>query len=175
MYLNKQMEEERMVITEDETKANEPIEKISIICSKGTLDMAYPGLVLANAALMSGIEANLFFTFWGMDMITKEKEDNLKVATVGNPSIGMPTLIGGLPGMSAIATHMMKKEMEKIDIPPISEFLEMIHDAGGKLYACRMAMDMFKLEDADLDDNVEEVIGAMEFFEVAAGGPLLFI
>lgn len=159
----------------DETTEYEAIQKVSIICSKGTLDMAYPGLVLANAALMSGIEANLFFTFWGMDMITKDKEDDLKVATVGNPSMGMPTMVGGLPGMSAIATHMMKKELEKIDIPPVSEFIEMIHDAGGKLYACRMAMDMFKLEQSDLDENVEEVIGAMEFFEVAAGGPLIFI
>jgi len=164
-----------MNILNDETTEYEAIQKVSIICSKGTLDMAYPGLVLANAALMSGIEANLFFTFWGMDMITKDKEDNLKVATVGNPSMGMPTMMGGLPGMSAIATHMMKKELEKIDIPPVSEFIEMIHDAGGKLYACRMAMDMFKLEKSDLDENVEEVIGAMEFFEVAAGGPLIFI
>lgn len=164
-----------MNILNDETTEYEAIQKVSIICSKGTLDMAYPGLVLANAALMSGIEANLFFTFWGMDMITKDKEDDLKVATVGNPSMGMPTMVGGLPGMSAIATHMMKKELEKIDIPPVSEFIEMIHDAGGKLYACRMAMDMFKLEQSDLDENVEEVIGAMEFFEVAAGGPLIFI
>jgi peroxiredoxin family protein len=164
-----------MNILNDETTEYEAIQKVSIICSKGTLDMAYPGLVLANAALMSGIEANLFFTFWGMDMITKDKEDNLKVATVGNPSMGMPTMMGGLPGMSAIATHMMKKELEKLDIPPVSEFIEMIHDAGGKLYACRMAMDMFKLEESDLDENVEEVIGAMEFFEVAAGGPLIFI
>lgn len=153
----------------------EAIKKVSIICSKGTLDMAYPGLVLANAALMSGIEANLFFTFWGMDVVTKSKEDHLKVATVGNPSMGMPTLLGGLPGMSALATHMMKKEMDKLDIPPIDEFLEMISDAGGKLYACSMAMDMFHLEQDDLDDNVEEVIGAMEFFEVAAGGPIIFI
>lgn len=157
---------------ENETDA---IQKVSIICSKGTLDMAYPGLVLANAALMSGIEANLFFTFWGMDVITKRKEEHLKVATVGNPSMGMPTFLGGLPGMSALATHMMKKEMDKLDIPPIDEFLEMITDAGGKLYACSMAMDMFKLEQDDLDDNVHEVIGAMEFFEVSAGGPIIFI
>lgn len=153
----------------------EAITKISIICSKGTLDMAYPGLVLANAALMSGIEANLFFTFWGMDIITNSKEDKLKVSTVGNPSMGMPTFLGGLPGMSALATHMMKKELEKIDIPPIREFVEMISDAGGKIYACSMAMDMFHLEKSDLDDHVDEVIGAMEFFEVAAGGPILFI
>lgn len=151
------------------------IEKVSIICSKGTLDMAYPGLILANAALMSGIEANLFFTFWGLDIINKAKEDKLHVSTVGNPSMHIPTMVGGLPGMEAFASMMMKKEMEKLDIPPIPEFLEMINDAGGNLYACRLAMDMFKLTEKDLDDNVGEVIGAMEFYEVAAGGPIIFV
>ena len=160
---------------EEEEWKPEPIRKISIICSKGTLDMAYPGLILANAALMDGIEANLFFTFWGLDMITSKKEDKLHVSTVGNPSMGMPTWLGGVPGMEAMATKMMKSQMEKLDIPPISEFLEMISDAGGKLYACRLAMDMFKLTEADLDEHVDEVIGAMEFYDVAAGGPILFI
>ena len=87
--------------------AKAPIEHIAIICSKGTLDMAYPGLILANAARMSGIEATLFFTFWGLDIITKKTVDHLHVATVGNPSMHLPTMVGGLPGMESIATSMM--------------------------------------------------------------------
>ncbi len=97
--------------------------KLAIICSKGSLDMAYPGLVLANAARMMGIEADLFFTFWGMDIITKTKVDSLKVVPVGNPAMHMPQFVGGLPGMTDMATNMMKKEIEKLDMPPIHEFL----------------------------------------------------
>lgn len=101
-----------------ETPKRQPIEHLSVICSKGSLDMAYPGLILANAARMSGIDATLFFTFWGLDIITEKKIDHLHTATVGNPSMPMPTMLGGLPGMESLATTMMKKEMEKLDIPP---------------------------------------------------------
>ena len=104
--------------------------KLSIICSKGNLDMAYPGLILANAARMLGIEANIFFTFWGMDIISKDKVDHLKVTPVGNTAMHMPQAIGWLPGMADMATVMMKKEMTKLDVPPVHEFLGMVHDAG---------------------------------------------
>ncbi len=123
--------------------ARAPIEHIAIICSKGTLDMAYPGLILANAARMSGIDATLFFTFWGLDIVTKKTVDHLHVPTVGNPSMHIPTMLGGLPGMESLATTMMQKEMVKLDIPPVHELLEILSDSGAHLYACRMAMDMF--------------------------------
>jgi peroxiredoxin family protein len=152
-----------------------PIEHIAIICSKGTLDMAYPGLILANAARMSGIDATLFFTFWGLDIITEKTLDRLHVATVGNPSMGMPTLLGGLPGMEALATGMMKKGMEKIDIPPVREMIVTLADSGAHLYGCRMAMDMFKRKREDLVPQVEDVISAMDFFDKAAGAQVLFI
>ncbi len=157
------------------TSTRAPIEHIAIICSKGTLDMAYPGLILANAARMSGIDATLFFTFWGLDIITKKTIDTLHVSTVGNPSMHMPTMLGGLPGMEALATSMMKKEMEKIDIPPVREMVEMLHDAGAKLYGCKMAMDMFKRTRADLVDQIDDVITAMDFFDKAAGAQVIFI
>jgi peroxiredoxin family protein len=152
-----------------------PIEHIAIICSKGTLDMAYPGLILANAARMSGIDATLFFTFWGLDIITAKTVDKLHVSTVGNPSMGMPTLVGSLPGMEAFATRMMKQEMDKIDIPPVREMLETLADSGAHLYACRMAMDMFKRKREDLVPQVEDVISAMDFFDKAAGAQVIFI
>jgi peroxiredoxin family protein len=152
-----------------------PIEHLSIILSKGTLDMAYPGLILANAARMSGIDATLFFTFWGLDIITKKTLDRLRVATVGNPSMHMPTLVGGLPGMEAVATRMMKKEIDRLDIPPVKEMIELLHDSGAKLYACRMAMDMFKRTRADLVPEIDDVISAMDFFDKSAGAQILFI
>ena len=155
--------------------------KLFIICSKGTLDMAYPGMVLANAALMEGIEASLFFTFWGLDMITDKKMDDLKCTPLGNPSMvmpngmGIPNLMAMLPGMTSIATTMMKREMEKLDFPPVREYLQMIADAGGKLYACKMTADMMKLTEDDLFEEVEGIVGAMEFLEMAEGAQVLFI
>lgn len=153
----------------------QPIEHVAIICSKGSLDMAYPGLILANAARMSGIDATLFFTFWGLDVITAAKIDHLHVATVGNPSMPIPTMLGGLPGMETLATQMMKHQMEGLDIPDVRELIGILHDSGAKLYACRMAMDMFKRTKDDLVPEVDEVISAMDFFDKAAGAQVLFI
>ncbi len=158
-----------------EKPERKPIEAVSIICSKGTLDMAYPGLILANAARMSGIDATLFFTFWGLDIVTEKKIDHLHTATVGNPSMPIPTMIGGLPGMETLASLMMKKEMGKLEIPPVREMIEMLSDAGAELYGCRMAMDMFKLDRSDLVPQVDDVISAMDFFDKSAGAQVLFI
>ena len=155
--------------------SEERTRKLSIICSKGSLDMAYPALVLANAGRMMGIEVDLFFTFWGMDIITKSKVEHLKVVPVGNPAMHMPQMVGGFPGMTDLATNMMKKEIEKLDMPPVPEFLEMIHDAGAGIYACRMAADMMHLEEDDLVDEVDGILGAMEFLEMAEDAQLLFI
>ena len=153
---------------------NEETRKLAIICSKGTLDMAYPGLVLANAARMSGIDAMLFFTFWGMDIVTKNKIDHLKVTPVGNPAMHMPTLVGAVPGMSAFATSMMKKEIEKLDIPPIREFITLIHDSGCEIYGCKATVDMFHLTKDDFCPEVDEVITVGEFYEKSAGAQIIF-
>ena len=160
---------------------DEPIKKMSIICSKGSLDMAYPGLILANAARMSGIEVNMFFTFWGLDIITKKRMNRLKVGTVGNPAMRLPgnlpfpTWMGAIPFMSHIATWMMRKEIARLDQPPVGEYIEMLHDAGAKLYGCKMAAEMMKIERDDLADEVDDIIGAMEFYEVSAGAQMIFI
>lgn len=153
----------------------EPIQRVSIICSKGSLDMAYPGLILANAARMSGIDATLFFTFWGLDIVTRKKTEKLHVSTVGNPSMPIPTLLGGLPGMESFASRMMKKEVAKLDLPTIPELLQDLSDSGAHLYACRMAMDMFHLKKEDLVPQVEDVISAMDFFDKSAGAQIIFI
>ena len=154
---------------------------LCIICSKGTLDMAYPGLVLANAAVMEGIDVTMFFTFWGFDMITKEKMDKLEVTPLGNPSMampngmGIPNMMSVLPGMTGFATSMMRKEIEKLDFPPVREYMQTIADAGGKLYACQLSMDMMGLEKEDLFDEVEDVVGAMEFMEMSEDAQIIFI
>lgn len=156
------------------TKASEPVKRVSIIISKGTLDGVYPGLIMANGARMEGIEATVFFTFFGMNAILKKKMDKLKVATVGNPAMGMPTLLGAIPGMSSFATHMMKKEMDRLDIPPVSEFLEMIEDAGGEIYGCKAAFEMFHLKEEDLCAQVKEIITVGDFYEKSAGAQIIF-
>jgi len=149
--------------------------KLSIICSKGSLDMAYPGLVLANAALMEGIDVTMFFTFWGLDIVRKKTQNNLKATPLGNPAMHMPNIIGVVPGVTSLASTMMKKEIEKLDFPPVGEFIEMIHDAGGKMYGCRMAMDMMKLEEEDMCEEIDDIIGAMEFMEMSDGAQIIFI
>ena len=149
--------------------------KLAIICSKGSLDMAYPGLILANAALGEGIETHLFFTFWGFDIINKETMAHLQFTPVGNPATHMSPMLMGLPGMTAFATHMMRKQIEGIDIPDVPEFLEMITDSGGHLWACRMSADMMHLEEDDLYDRVEGVISAADFIELSEGAQTIFI
>ncbi len=130
---------------------------------------------MANAARMSGIDATLFFTFWGLDVITENRIDHLHVPTVGNPSMHIPTMLGGLPGMESIASALMKKQMEKLDIPPVREMIEILSDSGARLFACQMAMDMFKRTKEDLVPQVQDVITAMDFFEESAGAQVLFI
>lgn len=151
-----------------------PIEKVSLVVSKGSLEGVYPGLIMANGARMEGMDASLFFTFFGLDAIIDKRMDRLKVATVGNPAMHIPTVLGAIPGMSAFATSKMQKEMEKLDIPPVREFLEMIHDAGGELYACKATVDMFHLSMNDFCPQVDAIISVGEFYEKAAGGQIIF-
>src|SRR5664279_2788998 len=148
---------------------------LAIICSKGNLDMAYPGLVLANAALGEGVEVHLFFTFWGFDIINKKTMGDLKFTMLGNTATHMPQGLGGLPGMTAMATSKLKKSIADLDVPEVPEFLEQIVASGGHLWACRMSADMNKLTMEDLYDEVEDIISASDFIEKTEGAQLLFI
>jgi peroxiredoxin family protein len=149
--------------------------KLAIICSKGNLDMAYPGLILANAALGEGVETHLFFTFWGFEMINLKTMGHLKFSPMGNTATHMPNSLSGLPGMTAMATHMMKRQIADLDVPEVPEFLEQIHQSGGHLWACRMSADMMKLHEEDLYEGVEGIISASDFIELTEGAQLLFI
>jgi peroxiredoxin family protein len=148
--------------------------KVALICSHGGLDEAYPALIMANAARQSGIDAMVFFTFWGLDIVTKSKVDHLHVNLAGNPASGMPTIIGGLPGMESLAASMMKKQMTELDLPSVREMLQILDESGAELYGCELAMKMFKRTKDDLVTQVKDVITAGDFFDLAEGAQIIF-
>jgi peroxiredoxin family protein len=150
------------------------IEKVSIIISKGSLEGIYPGLIMANGARAEGIDANLFFTFFGLDAVLKARHEHIKVATVGNPGLHLATWVGGFPGMSTVMTKYMNHKMEELDIPSIPEFIDMIADTGAGLYACKASVDLFGLEKNDFIPQVQDIITVGEFYEKAAGGQIIF-
>ena len=154
--------------------SRQPIEKVSIVISKGSLEGIYPGLIMANGARMEGIEAGLFFTFFGLDAIREDRCQTIHVATVGNPGMHLPTWVGAIPGCSALVTRMMKRQMEKIDIPPIPEFVELVADSGTDLYACKATVDMLGLTIDDFVPQVDGIINVGEFYDKAAGGQIIF-
>jgi peroxiredoxin family protein len=150
------------------------IEKVSIIVSQGSLTGVYPGLIMANGALAEGMEASLFFTFFGLDAITKMKINKIKAEPIGNPAMVMPNLVKIIPGMSAMATMMMKKEMKRLDFPTIPEFIKIIADSGGKLYACKASVDMFKLKQEDFVPEVSSILSVGQFYELSAGAQIIY-
>jgi len=160
---------------------------MAFICSKGTLDMVYPALIMGWAALGNGIEVTLFFTFWGMDMINKHRIDHLELAPVANTSmkmsmmgvktgnLGIPNLMGVLPGMTAFATKLMCDKISGLDVPPVREFMQMLADAGAKMYACKMSVDMMDLTKDDFVDGVEAIVTAAEFIDMTEDTQIIFI
>ena len=161
--------------------------KIAFICSKGNLDMAYPALIMGWAALGNGIDVTIFFTFWGLDMIRKLRVDHLEIAPVANTSmkmsmmgvntgnLGIPNIMGVLPGMTAFATKLMKDKMAKLEVPPVKEYLQMLVDGGAKLYACKMSVDMFELKKEDFVDGVLDIVTAGDFMDMTEGAQVIFI
>lgn len=158
-----------------ENKKETPLKKVCLICAKGSLEDVYATLVMGNGAVMEGIETKMFFTFFGLDAITKKQMGKLKTATVGNPAMRMPgglpfpTLMGMIPGVEAGVSAMMKKQMEDLDMPPVDEFLDMITAGGGEIFACKLAIDMFKLKAEDLNENVKDIITIGDFYAMCGG------
>lgn len=164
----------------------EETRKIAFICSKGNLDMAYPALIMGWAALGNGIDVTIFFTFWGLDMINKARVDHLEIAPVANTSmkmnmmgvpgnLGIPQLMGALPGMTAFATSLMNSKMKQLEVPPVREYLQMLVDGGAKLYACKMTVDMMGLKKEDFVDGVADIVSAADFIDLSEGAQVIFI
>jgi peroxiredoxin family protein len=150
------------------------IEKVSIIVSRGSLEEIYPGLIMGSGARAEGIEANMFFTFFGLDAIHQKRHEHIKVASVGNPGLHVPTMVGGLPGVASAMTHYMNHKMEALDIPPIPEMVELLADMGAGLYACKASVDLFGLEKNDFVPQLDDIITVGEFYGIAAGGQIIF-
>jgi peroxiredoxin family protein len=161
---------------------------VAFICSKGDLDMAYPALIMGWAALGNGIDVTIFFTFWGMDMIRKTRQDHLEIAPLANTAmkmsmmgiqgidnVGIPNWMGGLPGMTAFATKLMKDKMKGLGVPPVGEYLQMLVDGGAKLYACKMSVDMMGLKKEDFVDGVCDIVTASDFMDMTDGAQVIFI
>lgn len=150
--------------------ANENGQKrIALVASKGTMDMAYPPLILASTAVSLDWEGAIFFTFYGLDMIKKSKFQSLKVPSLGNPAmpVPVPNMIGALPGMTAMATMMMKSWIKKANVATVPELLDVCREGGIRLFGCQMTMDLMGVKHEDLIDGVE-VCGAASFLEYAS-------
>ena len=169
--------EKKESVTIPEVEKKGQIKKVMVICSKGNLESVYAALVLANGALMEGIQAEMFFTFFGLQAITKAHADHLHTGTVGNPAFmpSVPTVLAGLPGFEAFASYMMRKEMDKLDIPHVSEFIQMIDAAGGEIHACKLASDMFHLKQEDFLPEVKDIITVGDMYALAEGEGTHFI
>jgi peroxiredoxin family protein/TusA-related sulfurtransferase len=134
-----------------------------LVCSKGTLDMAYPPLILASTA--ASMDVRLFFTFYGLDIINRHKYDKLQVPSLGNPAmpVPVPNLVGALPGMTAMATSMMKGWMAKAQVPDLVDLIQTTHSMGVKFLGCQMTMDVMGVRREDLIDEVDDTVGAAAF------------
>jgi peroxiredoxin family protein len=161
--------------------------KIAFICSKGDLDMAYPALVMGWAALGNGIDVTIFFTFWGMDMIVKNRQTRLELSPVGNTSmkmsmmglstgnLGIPNWMAIIPGMTAFTSWFMKKKIDGVGAPPVDEYLQMLVDGGAELYACKMSVDMMGLSMDDFVEGVDSIVTAADFMDMTEGAQIVFI
>ena len=153
--------------SEDETLPTR--RRIALVASKGTLDQAYPPLILATTAASLGWEAGVYFTFYGLDVIHEERLAHLKVASLANPAgpIQLPNLLGALPGATAAATKMMKKWMSDARMPTVPEFIEMAQGLGVRFFACSTTMGVMGVEEEDLIKGCE-IAGAAAFLDFAA-------
>ncbi len=143
--------------------------RLAIISSHGTLDAAYPPLILATAALAMDMEAAIFFTFYGLQILKKGNADLLKVAPIANPAmpISVPNIVGMLPGMTSMATSMMNGWMKKANVAKVSELLDIALESGVRIIACQMTMDVMGIKKEDLIGNIE-IGGAATFLEFAS-------
>jgi peroxiredoxin family protein len=158
--------------TEDRTKQDS---KLLVILSKGTLDMVYPAFMIATTGAAMGKEVHMFFTFWGMNALNSKTVASLKVAPVGNPGMPVPNILGMIPGMTAMATRMMKGKIEKAKMPPIPEMIKTAKELGVKIHACSSTLDVMGISKEMLIPEVDDIVGAATMLELGEGGQIIFI
>lgn len=151
------------------TESRKKPKRLALVASKGTLDQAYPPLIMASTAASLGWEAGIYFTFYGLDILHKGRFEKLKVASLANPSgpVQLPNLLGAVPGATAAATKVMKKWMSDARFPTVPEFIEMTQDLGVRFFACSTTMGVMGVEEADLIDGCD-IAGAAAFLDFAA-------
>jgi peroxiredoxin family protein len=140
--------------------------RLVIVISKGTLDMAYPPLILATSAAAMDMEVDLYFTFWGLDLLNKKRNYSPKLPPIANPSLGMPNILGIIPGMTAIATSMMKGKIKKY-WPTVEEMIKAAKEAGVRIHACSPTMGLMNMDKEDLIPEVDDIIGATTYLDLA--------
>ena len=140
--------------------AEDDARKMSIIATKGTLDMAYPPLILASTAAAFGYEVTVFHTFWGLDILHEERSTDLKLSSIGNPNMPVPNAVAALPGMDRVTTRMMQRRIEENDTASIEELLETSLDMGVEFQACQMTIDLMDYDEDDFYDGVTVGVGA---------------
>ncbi|QIO24784.1 DsrE/DsrF/DrsH-like family protein [Haloarcula sp. JP-L23] len=152
-----QLEEQ---LAEARTESEDDTQKMSIIATKGTLDMAYPPLILASTAAAFGYEVTVFHTFWGLDILHEERSKNLKLSSVGNPNMPIPNALAALPGMDQMTTKMMEKRIDDNDTATIEELIDTSLDMGVEFQACQMTIELMDYDEDDFYDGVTTGVGA---------------
>ena len=117
----------------------------------------------------------MFFTFWGLNAVSKKSVSSLKVSPVGNPGMPMPNILGMIPGMTAMATNMMNGKMKKAKVPSVPEMFKMAHELGVKLHACSTTMEVMGTPKETLIDEIDDVVGAATMISLGEGGQIIFI
>lgn len=158
--LEARIEELEAALADLRAERDDGPQKMSIIATKGTLDMAYPPLILASTAAAFGWEVTVFHTFWGLDILHEERSKNLKLSSVGNPNMPVPNAVGALPGMDRVTTKMMEKRIRENGTATIEELLETSLDMGVELQACQMTIDLLEYDEDDFYDGVTTGVGA---------------
>ena len=151
----------------EEVKARK--RRLAIVASKGTLDQAYPPLILASTAVSLGWEAGIYFTFYGLDILHRARFEKLKMASLANPAgpIQLPNLLGAIPGATAAATKVMRRWMDRARMPTVPEFIEMSQDLGVRFFACATTMGVMGVTEDDLIPGAD-IAGAAAFLDYAA-------
>ena len=147
-----------------ENNQNNAVQKkrLILVVSKGTIDMIYPALVLATTAPAMGMSVDIYFTFWGLKVLTKDGVNSVKIAPVGNPGMPLPNIVGIIPGMTKMASTMMKRKIEKF-WPDVYTMIKMAKDSGVKLHACSPTMGFMDIKEENLIPEVDDIVGASAF------------